>query len=316
MEFRQLEYFMMLCKELHFTRAAEKLHISQPTLSHQIKVLENEVGALLFDRIGKKISITDAGEILYNQCTSIFNSIDNVKLQINELELLQRGALKIGALPGELTNIVSESLLHYSKQYSQIKVSVIGSEDLYPLLKENQIDIAFSFSQNLLPSLEGQFVEIPLYTEQFVFVAKKEHPLMIHDELTLSKLEGYPLISFSTIHLCRKIIEETLKQEQIVLNTVFETSSINTIFNFVNQGLGGAIIAKSLFEMHQNETLTARPISNEGLNRETVFIYRKDKFMNKTVRFYIPILIAYLEQLHIPLSDHFNKKLHAISVGN
>lgn len=89
MEFRQLEYFMMLCKELHFTRAAEKLHISQPTLSHQIKVLENEVGALLFDRIGKKISITDAGEILYNQCTSIFNSIDNVKLQINELELLQ-----------------------------------------------------------------------------------------------------------------------------------------------------------------------------------------------------------------------------------
>ena len=82
MEIRQLEYFLVLCNELHFTKAAEKLNISQPTLSHQIKVLENELGIPLFDRLGKKIAITDAGKILHEQCTYIFRAIDNTKNQI------------------------------------------------------------------------------------------------------------------------------------------------------------------------------------------------------------------------------------------
>ncbi|MBD8033211.1 MULTISPECIES: LysR family transcriptional regulator [Solibacillus] len=315
MEFRQLEYFMMLCKELHFTRAAEKLHISQPTLSHQIKVLENEVGALLFDRIGKKISLTEAGEILFNQSASIFNSIDNAKLQINELELLERGTLKIGALPGELTNIVSESLIQYSFEYPQIKLSVLSSDDLYSLLRDNQIDFAFSFTQNYLPSAEDQFIEIPLYVEEFLFVAEREHPLMAEEELSLSQLIDVPLILFSSLHLCRKILDGTLKQEHISLNPVFETSSINTIFNFVNKGMGGTIIAKSLYQMQDNERLTARPITNEGLKRETAIIYRKDKFMNKAVRYYIPILIDYLEQLHILLSEQTKDQLYTVSAG-
>lgn len=315
MEFRQLEYFMMLCKELHFTRAAEKLHISQPTLSHQIKVLENEVGALLFDRIGKKISLTEAGEILFNQSAFIFNSIDNAKLQINELELLERGTLKIGALPGELTNIVSESLIQYSFEYPQIKLSVLSSDDLYSLLRDNQIDFAFSFSQNYLPSAEDQFIEIPLYIEEFLFVADCEHPLMAEEELSLSQLMDVPLILFSNLHLCRKILDGTVKQEHISLNTVFETSSINTIFNFVSRGMGGTIIAKSLYQMQGNERLTARPITNEGLKREAAIIYRKDKFMNKAVRYYIPIIIDYLEQLHIPLSEQTKDQLYTVSAG-
>lgn len=316
MEFRQLEYFMMLCKELHFTRAAEKLHISQPTLSHQIKVLEHEVGALLFDRVGKKISLTEAGVILYNQCTFIFNSIDNVKMQINDIESLKRGSLKMGALPGELTNIVSESLLHYSQQYPHIKLSVLSSEDLYTLLKDNQIDLAFSFVQNLQAQMKEYVVEIPLYTEEFLFVANKEHPLMVQNELTLSQLVDEPLILFSTIHLCRKILDATVKQEQLILNTAFETSSINTIFNYVKKGLGGTIIAKSLYEMHQTENLQARPIRSDGLKRKTVLMYRKDKFMNKAVRFYMPVLLEYLEQLQIPLTKQLKETLYAISVGN
>lgn len=95
---------MTLSKELHFTRAAEKLHISQPTLSHQIKALENEIGALLFDLLGKKISLTEAGKILYGQSLNIFRAIENTKLQINDLEMIKRGSLTIGALPGELIN--------------------------------------------------------------------------------------------------------------------------------------------------------------------------------------------------------------------
>ena len=312
MEFRQLEYFMTLSKELHFTRAAEKLHISQPTLSHQIKVLENEVGALLFDRIGKKISLTEAGKILYEQSVHIFSAIENTKLQINDLEVIQRGSLKIGALPGELTNLVSDSLLHYIKEYPLVQVSVLSSDDLHTLLKDNKIDYAFSFVQELALNADERFIEIPLYTEEFVFVTHKHHPLMAQSELSLHDVSESPLILFPNIHLCRKILDISVKQNRLSLNTIFETSSINTIFNFVKRNLGGTIVAKSLYELHQHEDICARPISNSNLNRETVLIYRKDKFMNMGVKSFIPILTHYLEQLHISLPDSSYEKLNEL----
>ncbi len=102
MELRQLEYFMAICDELHFTRASEKLGITQPTLSHQIKALEDEVGVPLFDRIGKRIAITEAGSVLQHQCTQIFSHLKSALEEIQELKKIERGKIYIGALPGRL----------------------------------------------------------------------------------------------------------------------------------------------------------------------------------------------------------------------
>jgi len=308
LEFRQLQYFLTLCNELHFTRASEKLHISQPTLSHQIKVLENEVGALLFDRIGKKITLTEAGEILYEQCVNIFNTIENTKLQINELEMVQRGSIKIGALPGELTNLVSDSLLQYAKEYPLVQVSVTSSDDVYTLLKDNKIDYAFSYVDDVTLTDDEPFLKIPLYTEKFVFVSSKEHPLMTKHELSLHDVSETPLILFPSIHKCRNILNLTAKQEHLTLNPIFETASIDTIFKFVKETIGGTIVAESLYELNRQENLCARPIIHNGLNRKTALIYRKDKYMNKVVKSYIPILIHYLEQLNISLPDSSYEK--------
>ncbi|MBW7460997.1 LysR family transcriptional regulator, partial [Paenibacillus sepulcri] len=86
MEIRQLEYFAAICQEKHFTRAAEKLNVTQPTLSHQIKALEDELGVPLFDRIGKKIAITEAGQLLLKHCGQVFNSLSSAREEISELQ--------------------------------------------------------------------------------------------------------------------------------------------------------------------------------------------------------------------------------------
>lgn len=309
MEFRQLEYFITLAKELHFTRAAEKLHISQPTLSHQIKALEEEVGTQLFDRIGKKITLTEAGKILYEQSLNIFTMIENTKLQLNELEMIQRGSLKIGALPGELTSFVSDILLKYVKEYPQVKISVHSSDDLITLLNDNQVDYAFSYRYNSMQNFDDQLIQIPLYTDKFVFVAAKDHPLMEKNKLNLNDLKGVPLISFTELQLCRKIINYVAKREQVTINPIFETSDIHTIFDFVKRKLGGAIVPESLYEFHQNENIDARAITNRGLSRETVFIYRKDKFLSTVAKSFIPTLIHYLKQHPIALPSSSEKML-------
>ncbi len=97
-ELRQLEYFLAVSKELHFTKAAEKLNISQPSLSQQIRALEHEVGMPLFDRIGKKISLTEAGKILLSHSKTIFHEVEQARSAIQDLNGLQYGSLTIGSL--------------------------------------------------------------------------------------------------------------------------------------------------------------------------------------------------------------------------
>jgi len=87
MELKQLEYFMAVCKELHFTRAAEKLGIAQPSLSQQIRLIEHEIGTPLFDRLGKKIAITEAGKILQQYSYNVFHELLQAQSAISELQV-------------------------------------------------------------------------------------------------------------------------------------------------------------------------------------------------------------------------------------
>ena len=98
MELKQLEYFMAVCEELHFTRAAEKLGIAQPWLSQQIRLLEHEVGTPLFDRVGKKTVMTEAGKTLQRYCYNVFHELAQARAALGELQGLSRGTLKIGEI--------------------------------------------------------------------------------------------------------------------------------------------------------------------------------------------------------------------------
>lgn len=93
---------MAVCEELHFTKAADKAGISQPNLSLQIKALEEEIGMPLFDRIGKRIALTDAGGVLLKHARGMFQNLQNAKLEIGELRHHQGGTLGVGVLPSEL----------------------------------------------------------------------------------------------------------------------------------------------------------------------------------------------------------------------
>ncbi|WP_042348110.1 LysR family transcriptional regulator [Bacillus massiliigorillae] len=312
MELRQLEYFMKLSEDLHFTRAAEQLHISQPTLSHQIKVLEGEMGCLLFDRIGKKISLTEAGHILYEQGLHIFRAIENTKVQINDLDMMQGGALNIGALPGELTNLVSNNLVKYHKQFPQVHVAVLSLDDLFGPLKDNKIDFAISFAREYKQSNDEQLIEIPLYTEELLLVAHREHPLMQLETITLQQVLEQPLVTFPDIQQCRQTLDSAARQEKISLQPIFETSSIEAIFNFVKNHLGVTIISNTLYQLHKSEEISARSINHNKLTRQIVLLYRKDKFMSKRVKAYMPIFILYLKELKIEVPATSMKQLQLL----
>jgi len=296
MELRQLEYFLMLCEEMQFTRAAERLNIAQPTLSQQIKVLENEINTPLFNRIGKKITLTEAGQILYRQAQTIFQTLQTTKMQMQQLTTLEKGVLRVGALPGELTNIVSDLVLKFMHKYPHIQVTVTSGEDIHTLLKNNTIDFGFSFSP-LIENYDEQFLEIPLYTEKFCYVESKNTTRHLDESVNLRHIIMEPLVLFPNTHLCRRILNAAAKSDKLTVEPKFETSSIPAIFQFVEQGLGGTIVAKTLFDFHASDKLQAYIIQHPLLERETLLIYQKERQQS-------PVFKAFLELLKPALTNY------------
>ena len=312
MEIRQLEYFMTLYRELHFTRAAEKLNISQPTLSQQIKVLENELGVPLFDRLGKKIAITHAGEILYEQCMHIFQALENTQSKIGELKSLKVGKLVVGALPGELTNLISEQLLSYHNEYPDIQVSISSSDDLLTLLKDNKIDFAITYLQNQLDYETEQLVKISLYEEELLVVAHTNHPLVATNPVQFKEVLQYPLVLFPTINQCRKVIDRAALNENLPIVPKFETASINAIINLVDQNVVATIISRTLYNLHKTESICESSIYNPRLTREIVLLYRNDKFINYCARAFIELFIENLANMGIVLSAKSLQDIHTL----
>ncbi|WP_309484769.1 LysR family transcriptional regulator [Lysinibacillus boronitolerans] len=120
MEIRHLHYFMAVCEELHFTKAAEKLGISQPTLSQQIRVLEDELGMPLFDRIGKKIVVTEAGSLLFSYTIEVFNTLQNVKDSIKDLQALEGGQISIGIMPSDLDYRITQLVIDFHQKFPKV----------------------------------------------------------------------------------------------------------------------------------------------------------------------------------------------------
>src|SRR3954468_3614981 len=144
MEIRLLEYFLAVCEELHFTKAAEKLRISQPTLSQQIRLLEDRLGTKLFKRVGKKVYIADSGKILLDHTLRIFNELEQAQIKINELEGLKRGNLTIGCSGNHL---LREFVISFHQQYPGIQLSILElpTEETRLRLLKNQLDLGIVY---------------------------------------------------------------------------------------------------------------------------------------------------------------------------
>lgn len=187
MELRQLEYFMTVCKELHFTRASEKLNIAQPTLSQQIKSLEDDIGIPLFDRIGKKTALTEAGKILLTHSERVFYELEQAEAAIRDLHGLKRGKLTIGSLLSCTNYLLPPVILEFRKLYPNINLTVFGlrTEEIKKGLFENELDLGITF----LPVVDGEFETIPLYEEELALAVAVNHPFTLQKEVSMKSLE-------------------------------------------------------------------------------------------------------------------------------
>lgn len=283
MELRQLEYFLSVCDELHFTRAAEKIGISQPNLSLSIKALEAEIGLPLFNRIGKKIELTSAGIILEKNTRIMLQTLKNTLTEINDLSNQNGGSLSVAVLPSELDYRLTPMFIRFMEKYPQIKLRIFNDADVTGLVLNTPVDIGIAIIQ----SSNSQLVVRPLSKEKYGIAVSKEHALAHESSIPLNHLKLLPIVSYPKGVWGRDYLEDWCQQHGFSLNIVVETSSNPSLFNFVKANIGVAIVASSLLEYLDNLGLRFIPIQDNPPIREMGIIYRSDKYVSHAVRAFI-----------------------------
>lgn len=284
-ELRQLEYFLAVSKELHFTKAAEKLNISQPSLSQQIRALEHEVGMPLFDRIGKKISLTEAGRILLLHSKTIFHEVEQARSAIQDLNGLQQGSLTIGSLLTVVNYLLPPAILNFNNLYPNIELSVLGlrTGDIREKLLQNELNIGITF----LPVQDKEIISTPLYKSELIIVVPTGHQLAEHNHVSIAELQNYPLILLPKKFLFNRINYIPLSKFNFKPKPILEISTMESLIQMVSKGMGITVLPKPYIDFLQNKNIQAIKIENPTPTIEIGLIYRKDKYMCAATREFI-----------------------------
>ncbi|KXJ39141.1 LysR family transcriptional regulator [Bacillus spizizenii] len=288
MELKQLEYFYAVCQELHFTRAAEKVGISQPSLSQQIRLLEHEIGTPLFDRIGKKTALTESGKLLLKYTRKIFYEVEQAKTSIDELNGLQRGTILVGTLLTVEDYFITPTLLNFHQKYPGVKISVFGlrTGDIHKQLIENKLDLGIVF----LPMKGDELESISLSTEEMAFAVPKGHPLENQEMLDVEVLKTTPSILLPQQYFIRKLIDEACKDLGFFPKPIFEITTMQSLINMVIKGVGVTILPKPYLEYLNHPNIRIIPILKSNLSREIGVVYRKDKYLSAATHAFISAL--------------------------
>ncbi|MGM1049552.1 MAG: LysR substrate-binding domain-containing protein [Bacillota bacterium] len=291
MEIRQLQYFLMLCNELHFSEAAYKLGISQPTLSQQIRVIEDELGVPLFDRIGKKTVKTEAGELLEGYALQIVQQLENAKNAIADLRNLNSGQVRIAVLPSDLDYRLTSLLIDFHKDLPNTKVKMIPSIDILNKVLSNEVDIGVGLAIQDDPRLN----HIPFYTETYSLYVDNEHDLAMREIISPEDLTNIPLVMYPKGFYGRDLIDDWCKEQKITIHTVMETGSATSLFQLVKEGIGATIQPSQLNEILKSPNIRAIPIEYSPI-RELEIIYRNDKYLNRAA-------ITFMKRLEVFFRD-------------
>ncbi|UQQ35736.1 LysR family transcriptional regulator [Paenibacillus polymyxa] len=291
-EIRQLQYFIAVCEELHFTKASEKIGISQPTLSLQIKALEEELGMTLFDRAGKKIKMTDAGKLLLQHSAHALKGLQQAKASIEELRTEQRGSLRIGIALPELEEPLQKMLAHFHRSFPKISLHICPSFDVTEQLLDNRVDVGIT----LHSGTDERLVRLPLRTENYCLIVPVNHAFSNRSSIMLDELRHVPWAMQPECHPGRKLIEKCFRDREYPFATVLETNSIASILRWVQEGLAVTLQTKSLAAELDRSHFCTVPILRGAPQGQLELIYRADRYQGEAVKRLIDKIQAVLTE--------------------
>ena len=244
MQIQQLRCAVAVAGELHFTRAAARLHVAQPSLSVQVRALERELGAPLFDRTRGAVRLTAAGEAFLPWARQALADLDAGRADVRELLGLRRGRLAIGATPSLATGLLPPLLADFHRRYPGIELLLAqaGSQDLVARLGEGVLDLALL----ILPVGAPDIATVPLATEELVLAVPRGHPLAGRRRVRVAELRTVPLVMFREGYDLREATFASCRAAGFAPQLAAEGGEMDGVLALAAAGLGAAVVPGSV----------------------------------------------------------------------
>ncbi|RTZ43207.1 LysR family transcriptional regulator [Candidimonas sp. SYP-B2681] len=267
MELRHLRYFVALAERLNFTEAAKQVHVTQPTLSHQIKQLENELGKPLFERSERRLRMTSAGELLLPKALEALGTIDSGIALLKASTTDLTGHIRIATTPTFNITVVPHAVARYIEQHAAIKITVeeFTSEEIAEKIREGALDMAIAYR----PKESNGLLFEPLCNEELVLIVRKDHALAGRKRVRMIELHRRDLILPTTRFATRHLLQEAFESAGAQPNVIIESGTIASLLNLVVETGAATILSRyalplnSEFQMVPIES--PRPVRTPGL---------------------------------------------------
>lgn len=276
LETRQLRYFIAVAEELHFGRAANRLHMSQPPLSQQIRQLETQLGVQLFERTKRSVKLTHPGEVFLDQARSVLNSLDEAMHTVRAAARGEGGILRVGCTAASAYSVVPALMRSFKERYSNVEVALherVTAEQVREL-HGGRLDIGLV----RLPIDQPGLVTEKLLAERLVVAIPADHRLASERIIDIGDLGGLPFIGFSRdgARYFHDMIESLFAASRVTPEVVQRATQLHVVAALVSAGLGLAVVPDAAARVLVDRVVY-RPLRADRLpNPELHLCWRRD----------------------------------------
>lgn len=297
MNFNQLRIFYSVAKNKSVTLAAKELYLTQPAVSIQIHLLEEDYRVKFFNRSGKGIKITEEGELLLSYTEKIFNLSDEAAEGLRQITSLERGKLKIGSSMTIGAYYLPQLFEIFKLQYPNIVIQMDtgNSHEAIERVLSFKNDIAFIG----IDYADKRLVKVPFITERLVLITPPDHELTHKRVISFKDLNGQKMIMREKGSGTMEIIERELKKHRVSVETVMELGSNEAIKQAVEAGLGVSIISSNVVKLEdkQGRIKILRFSNNRDIIRRFYVIYHKDKYLSSLLKTFLRVTSEFSNRL-------------------
>lgn len=292
----QLEVFYAVAERLSMTEAACDLHLTQPAVSLQVRALEKELGLSLLERGGRKLRMTQAGEVLYHCAVSVIHAKEEAGRAIAELRQATKGKLILGSNTTGGMYLLPRIVRAFRDVHpgTEIVLLIESTVSLYEKILQNVVDMVLVGG----PTDDRRFGVEPVCVDQLALIVSPAHPLARGGEVAVKELEKWPCIAPQQVSLTRQFVERKLRDAGVKPQIAMELPGTEAVKKAVEANLGFAIVSGfSVDDNNISDALRVIPLNGTDLRRNMELIYRRQKYFS-------PVAQRFREFIHNYAAKH------------
>ena len=298
MDTQSLQAFIAVADTTSFSLAGEQLHLTQPAISKRIATLEHQTGAKLFDRINRRVSLTEAGRLLLPRARQILQLVEDSRRTLSNLSGSVEGSLTLATSHHVGLHRLPPVLKAFTQRYPDVDLDLrfLDSEQAYHGVVAGEIELAVV---TLSPQPNPQVESVAVWIDRLRFVAAPDHPLAARGELPLSTLVDYPAVLPGPLTFTRDIVVGSFSRAGLTIDVALSTNYLETLKMMAGIGLGWSVLPESMVD----DDIAVLPVAHPPIERRLGYLVHKQRTLSNAGRAMIAELDA-LRAAEVPRSDY------------